>query len=96
MANILSSLKHSINMCKISGHNIGKYCSSDRKCSEIIIKKLDNGRWELTKKDRADDCEGVKTINYINDIDWFTLDFADKYRDEQNEVSFTTVDGDYE
>lgn len=62
-------------MLDVNGKNSGHYDSSDDDCCEIIIKKAANGKWEITKKIGTEG-EKVKTMNFTDTVDWFSLDFS--------------------
>lgn len=62
-------------MVSVNGKNSGHYDSLDSDCCEIIIKKAANGKWEITKKIGVEG-ESVKTTNFTDAVDWFSLDFS--------------------
>ncbi len=62
-------------MLNVNGKNSGHYDSLDHDFSEIIIKKVANGKWEITKKIGAEG-EKIKTTNFTDTVDWFSLNFS--------------------
>lgn len=64
-------------MVNVDGKNSGHYGSLDMDFDEIIIKKVDMNEWSITKKIHVED-EKVKTMNFTDYADWFSLDFSSR------------------
>lgn len=62
-------------MTNINNLNKSHYDSEDNRINEIIIKRLSNSMWEITAKTEYE-AEGVKSLNYINTANRFSLDFS--------------------